>query len=590
VNFVNEPKVALIGKPVFEIDGVMRFLDEHGYSWPELEEKLQQMISLGDDDAEWLVETAGRMCYQSWPKRGETMKGRSHEDHIKHLIEVKHGACIEHANFTFAIWGISRSLSHELVRHRIASYCLAGDTVIHSGSRIHGRFKGMLKKWTIKQLFDWSLDKKRKGRLKRILIRCFDNEKIIPINIKSVQQSGLKQLVKVTLADGKWIRCSKDHRFLTNINGKNIWKSIKELSVGELLAINGKPIYKDMGWLRRKYHDENLSQKEMAKLAGVSHHTIRSWIRKYKLQKSFGSWSIGKTPWNKNKTYCAGWHHSLETRETLSQKKMGSGNPRWLGDAASQQAGRFRAQKLYDIKPCETCGSEEDICRHHIDENTHNNDANNIEFLCNSCHTTKHAAMMGKFTHTIDWQPIRSIVPDGKEMTYDIEVDHDCHNFVANGFITHNSQLSQRYVDSSSVAFIVPPAIQELAKIDQNAYQKWIDHCKQSRSLYEELTSKLSDMYVDIESKLERRKKARQAARSVLPNATETKIVVTMNARAIRHLIELRANPAADVEIRKLAVKICRILQDKAPLFAHGLGIVKLEDGTEGVESKYPRV
>lgn len=272
--FVTEPECVLIGKPIVEIDGVMRFLDEHGYTWPAFTKKLESMISLGDDDAEWLVEMAGRMCYQSWAKEGETIKGRSHNEHVKHLIEVGHGAAIEHANFNFAIWNVSRSLTHELVRHRIASY----------------------------------------------------------------------------------------------------------------------------------------------------------------------------------------------------------------------------------------------------------------------------------------------------------------------------SQLSQRYVDSSNVSFVVPPAIQELEKIDPDSYRDWIEHCEKSRQLYESLTSKLSDMYSDIESKLERRKKARQAARSVLPNATETKIFVTMNARAIRHLIELRANPAADVEIRSLAIKICRILQDKAPLFAHGLGIVKLEDGTEGVESEFRRV
>lgn len=274
MSFVTEPEVVLVGKPVLEIDGVMRFLDEHGYSWPELEEKLESMMSLGDDDGEWLVEMAGRMCYQSWPKQGETSKGRCHDDHIKNLIKVAHGACIEHANFSFAIWNVSRSLTHELVRHRIASY----------------------------------------------------------------------------------------------------------------------------------------------------------------------------------------------------------------------------------------------------------------------------------------------------------------------------SQLSQRYVDSSNVSFVVPPAIQELAKTDPDTYRTWVEHCERSRQLYEELTSKLSDMFGDIENKLERRKKARQAARSVLPNATETKIFVTMNARAIRHLVELRGNPSADVEIRSLAVKICKILQTKAPLFAYGLEIVKLEDGTEGVESLYKRV
>ncbi len=274
MSFVTEPEVALVGKPVMEVDGVMRFLEEHNYVWPELEEKLDSMMSLGDDDGEWLVEMAGRMCYQSWAQQGEKIRGRSHAEHIKHLIEVAHGACIEHATYNFVMWNISRSLTHELVRHRIASY----------------------------------------------------------------------------------------------------------------------------------------------------------------------------------------------------------------------------------------------------------------------------------------------------------------------------SQLSQRYVDSSSVVFVVPPAIQELAKIDPDTYRTWVEHCERSRQVYEELTTKLSDMYGDIESSLERRKKARQAARSVLPNATETKIFVTMNSRAVRHFIELRANPATDVEIRKLAVKMCSILQDKAPLFAHGLNIVTLEDGTQGVESEYRRV
>lgn len=273
-SFVTEPEVVLVGKPIIEIDGVMKFLDEHNYSWPELTSKIESMMSLGDDDGEWLVEMAGRNCYQSWPKNGEKSKGRSHEDHVKHLIEVGHGACLEHANFNFLMWNISRSLTHELVRHRLASY----------------------------------------------------------------------------------------------------------------------------------------------------------------------------------------------------------------------------------------------------------------------------------------------------------------------------SQLSQRYVDSSDVSFVVPPAIQELAKIDPEAYRMWVEHCERSRSVYEELTTKISDMYKNIDSKLERRKKARQAARSVLPNATETKIFVTMNARAVRHLVELRANPAADVEIRKLAIKVCRILQDKAPLFAHGFEITKLDDGTNGVESAFPRV
>jgi thymidylate synthase (FAD) len=92
-------------------------------------------------------------------------------------------------------------------------------------------------------------------------------------------------------------------------------------------------------------------------------------------------------------------------------------------------------------------------------------------------------------------------------------------------------------------------------------------------------------MYSDIENKLERRKKARQAARSILPGCTETKLNMTMNARELRHFILLRASAAAEVEIRALAVKIFKIMNNNFPLLMYGLELIGLSDGTEGVNS-----
>ena len=66
-----------------------------------------------------------------------------------------------------------------------------------------------------------------------------------------------------------------------------------------------------------------------------------------------------------------------------------------------------------------------------------------------------------------------------------------------------------------------------------------------------------------------RRKRARQTARSLLPNCAETKIVVTGNARAWRHFLELRGSPSAETEIRILALKLLDVLRQEAPhLFA----------------------
>jgi thymidylate synthase (FAD) len=69
-------------------------------------------------DAELLIEFAGRNCYQSWSNPGK----KTNADYIKNIIEHGHGSVLEHASVTFFITGVSRSLTHELIRHRHLSF------------------------------------------------------------------------------------------------------------------------------------------------------------------------------------------------------------------------------------------------------------------------------------------------------------------------------------------------------------------------------------------------------------------------------------------------------------------------------------
>ena len=82
----------------------------------------------------------------------------------------------------------------------------------------------------------------------------------------------------------------------------------------------------------------------------------------------------------------------------------------------------------------------------------------------------------------------------------------------------------------------------------------------------------------------------RQAARAVLPNATETKIFVTANVRAWRHFIEMRGASYADWEIRRLALAILDILREEAPLLFGDFTVGKLPDGTSTATPKYSKV
>lgn len=86
------------------------------------------------------------------------------------------------------------------------------------------------------------------------------------------------------------------------------------------------------------------------------------------------------------------------------------------------------------------------------------------------------------------------------------------------------------------------------------------------------------------------KKSARQAARAVLPNAAETKIVVTGNYRAWLHFITMRATESADVEIRQHAITCLRELQRVAPAVFDHYTISQLPDGTEIASSPFAGV
>jgi thymidylate synthase (FAD) len=74
---------------------------------------------------------------------------------------------------------------------------------------------------------------------------------------------------------------------------------------------------------------------------------------------------------------------------------------------------------------------------------------------------------------------------------------------------------------------------------------------------------------------------AREAARSVLPNATEVKIVASANVRAWRTMLELRLGEGAELEIRRMAVACLRLLQQEAPALFADFEIYRADDGSE---------
>jgi len=148
------------------------------------------------------------------------------------------------------------------------------------------------------------------------------------------------------------------------------------------------------------------------------------------------------------------------------------------------------------------------------------------------------------------------------------------------------SQLSQRYVNESESPYVEPDVIAD----DPALHAIWAGAVNEARSAYDRLVAGLELHYANEPDATLRRKLARQAARSVLPNATETRIFVTANARALRHFIEMRGSAAADVEIRKVALQLLDLMRRESPALFSDYERVPLADGGHAVRTPHPKV
>lgn len=127
------------------------------------------------------------------------------------------------------------------------------------------------------------------------------------------------------------------------------------------------------------------------------------------------------------------------------------------------------------------------------------------------------------------------------------------------------SVQSQRYVSlAETFSYIIPPAIKALGEEAVARYQAQMDQ--------------MQAWYVEWQQQLGAKgEKSNEDARFVLPNACETRLIVTMNVRELMHFFELRCCMRAQWEIRGLAEEMLRLCKQAAPvLFANaGPGCVR---------------
>jgi thymidylate synthase (FAD) len=151
------------------------------------------------------------------------------------------------------------------------------------------------------------------------------------------------------------------------------------------------------------------------------------------------------------------------------------------------------------------------------------------------------------------------------------------------------SQISQRYVSGAVLRFVERPEYQE----DEELHRLFEERADRAAAEYAALADRLLERQeggasmLTADYKTDARKKVQQTARSLLPNETEAPMVFTGNVRALRHIVEMRADAHAESEIRNLAVRIFLCLVTADPILFGDYRIGELPDGTFTVTTEH---
>jgi thymidylate synthase (FAD) len=464
-----------------------------------------------------------------------------------------------------------------------------------------------------------------RDRLARMHLRSVDETsgEIIPTRVTKVWESGVKPVFRVTLENGYTLTMSKDHRCLTH-DGWFTLEQATKLRLGPTgtvtwdvgapaFAVNGLPAYRDPDWLRAR-RSEGLTVSAIAEAAGCSYHNIRKYLKIFGLQFSMDEKHrlSGLAQRGRKRNVAKRRVFSDAQRLAVQRARSGAASNFWKGGTSTdrQSIGRWTTQVAQSVHErfgfqCAICSGTTKLHAHHIDPVWHApdraRDTRNLISLCTPCHSRVHAdnlelellrivesgALLSEFFVGRPRQPrhkakrlpkttrlvrqfsrIAKIEFAGEQPTYDIEVEGPFHNFVADGFVVHNSvnEYSGRY-SLMPMLFYTPSDEQLQTQSKSNnqgrsgtavpeatyreAFRRWEAIRKESQSAYEWMTGEAV---------------ARELARIDLPLSTYTQWYWKIDLHNLLHFLRLRVDQHAQWEIQEYGRVMAGVLKRVAPL------------------------
>lgn len=517
-------------------------------------------------DSEGILSYAARVSNPANQDNFDTAEGL-----LKYCVRNKHYSVFETCSITMEI-ETPRDIARQILRHRSFSF---QEFCVAEGTKISTLVGGNTKKVAIEDLFK-RFQNKQYWDMSENVVRVYDEESKTLTNakIKEVFKTGIKPVYELTLDNGRKVQSTLDHKFLT----QNGFKCLKDISTEDFVGTNGVPVYQMQQWLAEaKFEaiENGTGLQGMADKAGVSYHTIRKWLKVHNLQFTKKQVAMYNEVWNK------GLDKELQPRfgQTVTEDtrfKMQKSSLKGE-DSNLYKTGNYRnfanevrdywyKRKNYLVKKLgQKCNLSKIECDYDDLEIDHilpvvkfpelAYDEENIQLLSKSAHREKSNQESSKRLLTASWHKVVSIECVGEKETYDMEIDHSSHNYVANGIITHNSQ---RYAESTN--FIT----RECRLQDDKNRQNSID-IDRSDSNQDSIATVWRGMQVELIELAQKNYQqalkmgiAKEVARTLLPEGmTMTKMYMQGSVRSWLHFIQVRDDEGvAQKEVVDVARKV----------------------------------
>jgi flavin-dependent thymidylate synthase len=460
-------------------------------------------------------------------------EGQTADSAIVQAARVSYGAGTKKLNE-------DRGLIRYLMRHSHTTpteMCLSGSTLIPTMPGKHATRKVS----SIKRIAEAFAGVKPEGWAKQLKIRSVNQDgTIVASHVKYAKKTGKKPIYRLTTTEplSRTIVATGNHLFLTPDKG---YVPLSDLLAGNQVLLNGK-------------------------IVATQHDLPEMWSN---------NWPM------KDITDCLGVSSSTIYRRL---QKIGMKTSRRLGffRKPDQELKYPRARSRKHLKKdCEICGyPAKDV--HHLDNDESNNKLDNLLSVCKICHKAFHN---DPFQLRIYPGTIASIEYIGIDDVYDLEVESENHNFVADGFVVHNCEFKfhvkmpifcarqvarHRTFSANEISgrfsilpdeFYFPEVIHEQSKANKQGGDQEID----DEGFVEQL-KRISDDAYSIYQKYLDAGLSREQARMILPLNLYTEFYWKNDLHNLLHFLALRCDPHAQWETRCFAEAILKLITPIVPI------------------------